>query len=375
MKKFIVRLVVFLLLPALLMSVPLAALYFSGECLTKIDDQIAANNKYLIGYAYQESNYKYLKWKGLESKPRKDIWALGSSRVLQFREGMFSSSFYNAGFTIESIGDFKPFLEGINSSKYPKTIIISLDQWMFNANWDALEKPQKSKEFWKNSFDFLPTMGILKMTLKDIFKRKYSISAVFQHHESIKIGLQARVNDRGFRNDGSMTEGNDIQKLLKNDPSLEDYGFRNTLNRIELGTSRFETGDTLNTKSLVLLDEFLTFCVKNNIEVIAFLPPFAEPVDKALQTSGKHGYISNIENAVKPILNNHGLEFWNFQHLDLPGTSDLDMIDGFHGGELVHANMLIYMLEHGSTIQKHTQVSLLRHALNQQKNTFEVFSY
>ena len=39
-----------------------------------------------------------------------DVWALGSSTVLQFREEMFSSSFYNLGLMISPISDIKTFL-------------------------------------------------------------------------------------------------------------------------------------------------------------------------------------------------------------------------------------------------------------------------
>jgi hypothetical protein len=288
---------------------------------------------------------------------------------------MFSSSFYNAGFTIESILDFKPFMEGIHHSKYPKMIIISLDQWMFNSNWDAMEKPRKPKDYCKTSYQFIPSVGVLKMTLKDISKRKYRLKDLLNDEETCKIGLQAKVNNKGFRNDGSMTEGSDIQKRLNNDQTLEDFGFRNTLKRIELGINRFERGDTLNTKSLKVLDEFLSFCHQHQIEVISFLPPFAQSVNEALEKSGRHNYIANIEKAVRPIVENYGFELWNFQHLNLHGISDKDMIDGFHGGEQVHVKMLLHMLGNNSIIKKHTRENLLQNALNKQKSTFEVLPY
>jgi hypothetical protein len=60
MKKFTLNLLAFLLLPILFISIPVATLYFSGESLSRIDDDVAKNDKYLIGYAYHESNYKYL---------------------------------------------------------------------------------------------------------------------------------------------------------------------------------------------------------------------------------------------------------------------------------------------------------------------------
>ena len=66
----------------------LAPAYFilsaSKENYFDIDEIIASDTNYLIGYAYNQENYRYLKWKTLVEKEQKDIWALGSSRVLQF---------------------------------------------------------------------------------------------------------------------------------------------------------------------------------------------------------------------------------------------------------------------------------------------------
>ena len=53
-------------------------------------------------------------------KDRFDVWALGSSRVLQFRSRMFEKSFYNAGYTMEGVGDFLPFMQSIPAEKYPE---------------------------------------------------------------------------------------------------------------------------------------------------------------------------------------------------------------------------------------------------------------
>ena len=63
--------------------------------------------------------HRYLKWKALQEKDRKEIWALGSSRVLQLRKQMFTTTFYNAGFTVIRIKDFMLFMKSIPKNKYP----------------------------------------------------------------------------------------------------------------------------------------------------------------------------------------------------------------------------------------------------------------
>src|SRR6188474_3306231 len=100
MKRFLINLSIFLLPLTLLLMPPCAVLYRTGENLKTVDDALTADDKYLIGYAYNEDNYGYLKWKTLTRKKCRVV-ALGSSRVLQFRDRMFDAPFYNAGFTIE----------------------------------------------------------------------------------------------------------------------------------------------------------------------------------------------------------------------------------------------------------------------------------
>ena len=97
MKKFVIN-VFFFCAPLLLFAIPpFLALKISRENYFEIDNVVTRKKKYLIGYAYNEPNYGYLKWKEVTSKPKQNILAVGSSRILQFRANMFQSSFYNAG--------------------------------------------------------------------------------------------------------------------------------------------------------------------------------------------------------------------------------------------------------------------------------------
>lgn len=117
---------------------PTYILWSSKENFHEIDKILNSKENYPIGCAHNEVNYHYLKWANLNLNQRRNVWALGSLRVLLFRENMFDVSFYNAGYTVESLNDFLPFLESIPDSKYPEYIIIGLDQWMFNSKYDEL---------------------------------------------------------------------------------------------------------------------------------------------------------------------------------------------------------------------------------------------
>ena len=92
--------IIMLVLPALLL------LKNTGENFTSLKSVIQNEEKALVGYFYNEPKIKYLKWKTIQKRNRMDIVALGSSRVLQFREEMFDAAFYNAGFTISRTNRF-----------------------------------------------------------------------------------------------------------------------------------------------------------------------------------------------------------------------------------------------------------------------------
>jgi hypothetical protein len=348
-------------------------LKISGESYTDIDDLILSGEKYLIGYAYDEKNYKYLKWKETVSRVKQNILALGSSRILQFRENMFTSSFYNAGYTISSISEFLPFMNSIPKDNYPDILIISLDQWMFNENWDALNENQNNLQ-WKYEFNKRASIITVINVWTDIIKNKYGFSTLFHNSDSVKrIGLNAIVNNKGFRNDGSMHYGDQITKLINKDSTANDFNYYDTFQRIEGGNMRFEYGSEINDKALQHLDSFLAFCKTNNIHVVGFLPPFANKVNEKMEETEQYGYEKDIYPGSLPIFQKYGYELWNLTYLNTYGSDDTETLDGFHGGEVTYQKMLIYMVENGSILKEYTDITRLIKDLNHKKNDYVVY--
>ncbi len=148
---------------------------------------------------------------------------------------MFQTSFYNAGYTIKSIGDFKSFLEGIPKNKYPTYLIIGLDQWMFNINWNNGGVAGQQNNYWSSSFSKYPKFDTYISVYKDLIKSKYGLNVITNNFSTKKIGLRAIVNNIGFRKDGSLYYGEQIYKLISNDITAKDYKFNNTFSRIKNG--------------------------------------------------------------------------------------------------------------------------------------------
>lgn len=378
MTKF-VKILFWFALPILIITAPIVwFLSLTGENYCSIGGIVKSKDKYLIGYAYNENNYSYLKWKTITENNKKDIWALGSSRVLQFRSNMFKGEFYNAGYTIESISDFQPFVESISKDKYPETIIIGLDQWMFNKEFDEL-KETKPKSYWKNSFSYSVNSTKFSAILKDLKMGKYDLSIVSNRYDENrklrKIGLNALVNNKGFRNDGSIYYGTQINKLLGNDSTVNDFNYTSTFERISNGNRRFEYGNSPNKKAFKILERFLDFCFDNKIKVVGFFPPFANKVRNKMDDTGRYHYMDSLYNLSREMFFKKGFELWDMQNLNKFGSNDDETIDGFHGGELTYLKILLYILKHNSSLNNYTNIEELENDLINAQNRFLVYDY
>jgi len=374
MKVFLKKITGFIIPLLLLLAPPFLTLYTSGENFKSIDEAIFTKTKYLIGYAYNENNYNYLKWKSLVLLPVNNVLAIGSSRVLQFRDKMFNTSFYNAGYSISSINDFVPFLKSLPKEKYPQYIIVGIDQWMFNKKWDNLSKIV-SIETWSSSFSKIPNFKVIKNIWLDlIFNKTKLIYDGNDNKEITKIGLNSYVNNSGFRNDGSFYYGSQIEKLLKNDSTASDFKYKDTFERINTGTKRFEYGESVNKDALNELDNFLNYCSCHDIYVVGFLPPFADKVNEKLKQS-KYNYIDEIMPKAQEFFNKYNFELYNFSHLCDIESGDEETIDGFHGGELAYLKILIKMIESNSKLKNVSNIVKLKEDLVNAKNRYFVYEY
>ena len=374
MKRFLLKVILFII-PFLLISLPpIIILKYSGENFTNIKPLVKSNHKHLIGYAYNENNYGYLKWIKIIENPKYDVWSLGSSRVLQFREEMFSKSFYNVGFTISKISDFYAFFQSLPKEKYPKYLIIGLDQWMFNKNWDS-GREISVKANWPRSFTYFPKFKTLIKCYKDLKKGKYGFNVIKNNSQIIKIGLNARVNNKGIRNDGSMFYGTQINKLINNDKSVDDYKFYDTYSRINNGNRRFQYGNKINPIAISKLNQFLSFCKIHKIDVIGFLPPFANSVYKKMIMSNNYKYLDNLSTELIPLFKKYDFEFYNYSTVQQLNLTDLYFIDGFHGGEVVYFNILIDMSRNNSLINDICDPKKMKSDENNKNNRYIIYKY
>ncbi|MDB5256716.1 MAG: hypothetical protein JWM14_1411 [Chitinophagaceae bacterium] len=371
MKQFIVKILFFGIPILLLLLLPILILYQTQENFRGIEDVLSSKRKYLIGYAYDETKYKYIKRFELNNNPKFHLLALGSSRVLQFRKEMFDSSFYNAGYTISRISDFIPFLDRMPHDKHPDYLVIGLDQWMFNSKWDSSASSMIYQDT-SQSFDKIPTFKVILNVYSDLYSEKILLNALAQKSRYNKVGLNAVMNNSGFRKDGSMCYGD---KLLTNDTTVEDYLYKDTYRRIRDGNRRFEYGENLSVTSIRELERLLAYCKLHNIYVVAFLPPFADQVYDKMKSSGNYEYIDKLPIALTPLFARYNFEWYDFSTVKKCNSDDEETLDGFHGGELTYQKMVIQMLENGSKLNKCTDVKRLKREVKIPINRYTVYDY
>ncbi|WP_224963246.1 hypothetical protein [Geomonas subterranea] len=389
MKRLLTKIALLAAPYALYLSIPFWVLVGTGEFRFNIDEIVGRavrGTPQMIGFRFNESAYKCLKLKTLSQLPRRDVVALGSSRVLQFRDKMFApKGFYNAGYTITSVPQFLAFVSSLPEEKLPKTLIVGLDQWMFNKNADALDRAPAKVDFSKfEQMDFVSVFNASDKIYKKVFDGSLSLSDVGTTGAAVcgkgpgavtlaTVGFNACANKTGFLNDGSMHYGGQIGKLVAGDKSADDYQFRNTLKKIEKGDTKFSHGDRINPEAVRQLRPFLDFCRTKNIHVVAFLPPFSDTAYRAMLGSGKFAYLDQLTPALAPVFQEYGYEFYDFSSVSRAGSTDLEAIDGFHGSESVYLNMLIRMLEAGSSLNGVCDLQALRESAEHKKNRYLVY--
>ncbi|GFO65539.1 hypothetical protein M1B72_03940 [Geomonas paludis] len=389
MKRLLTKLALLAAPYALYLALPFWVLLGTGELRFNVDEIVARavhGTPQLFGFRFNESAYKCLKLRTLSTLPRRDVVALGSSRVLQFRDKMFApATFYNAGYTITSVPHFLAFVSALPEDRLPKTLIVGLDQWMFNKKADSLDRASAKVNFTGyEQMDFVSVCNASDKIYKKVFDGSLRLGEVGTTGAAVcgkgvgaapltTVGFNACVNKTGFLNDGSMHYGGQIDRLLAGAKSADDYQFRNTLKKIEKGDTKFSHGDRVNPEAVRQLRPFLDFCRKRNIQVVAFLPPFSDTAYRAMIGSGKFQYLDQLAPALAPVFREYGYEFYDFSSVSRAGSTDQEAVDGFHGSESVYLNMLIRMLEAGSALNGVCDVNALRESAAHKKNRYLVY--
>lgn len=347
MAKFVRNIVLFLL-PLFLIAAAILPLYSLAKGTGELDSIEKSAEKQrndhhcIIGLGYNEQTpyYKLIN----ANYYKAPVIALGTSRVMQFKQACFSAPFYNCGGAVSgNFNEYRNFLENLDYS--PETVLVGLDAWVFNDAWNrdcaVYNNVQAIKE------DDRGKIPLMKSIVKDWVTKKWSAEGLNLYPGN--IGFNGRVKDSGFLYDGSYYYGD----VYRDPASSPDYEFADTKNRISDGVSRFEWGDHVDEDTTVQLENLLSYCKEKNIRVIGFLAPFAPSIYKMMEESGNYNYLTEIAPACCEVFEKYGFEFYDFMDGGNLNVTDAYFVDGFHGSELVYGLILERMVEQHSAVEQY----------------------
>ena len=237
------------------------------------------------------------------------------------------------------------FLEQLPENNRLKLVIIGIDQWSYNYNYTGeLSGPDPlyfTDTTLNKTLDFKNTLSKI---IDDYINQKLRLSQLVVNTN--RIGVNAKVNENGFLNDGSYYYGSRFSE--KNNP--DQHWFEDTFQRIENGDRRFEYGYEVNEKAVEQMDAFLKYCRQRNIYVIGFEPPFPSSVLQRMSAKGDdYSYIDEIPKRMEEVFEKYQFEFYDYSDVGGLGCgADSYFIDGFHGGDAVYALMFQDMLTKSS---------------------------
>ena len=370
-RQFFKKLLLFLLPLILVFPPPFFVFYFSGELtpMPTIVEKQRSNNLVLYGPSYftelPEGPIRPITIH--ERQPK--ILALGDSRVLQFRSKFFkdSKNFYNGGGLIDELDDFKKIIAGISIGAEPKLLLMDLEQDQFisfsaNATANSTSTIRRIN-YWINGW---------RKAYFDFFLGKYSISDLLASNPGqdgvFRIGLNARANNNGMRNDGSYFYGKYTSEVHERPNFDESY------RQIREGAGSFAYANDVAPGSIATVEAFLGYAKSRGIYVIGFLPPFPHAIYTVVH-SGAHeyGYLDKLEPLLAPIFKKYGYAFYNFSDLADLGATDKETIDGLHVSEKATLRLFIKMAEQNFTLQNYVDLPYLKEKLAGATGAYNVF--
>lgn len=332
MKRFIRIIALFMAPIVLLCGVFFAGLLRSGELCDSaaLADATVRGEVALYGLGYRDDTRAYKQ--RVTAQKKADFLVLGTSRAMQFRAQFFKTdSFYNAGGATAYLPQMLFFLQSLPEESLPSHLLLVLDQYFYNETWGNTNVERDSAPF---VFQEADTGYSFRRMLTGYPDSKYSLRQVLQTPRGV-YGMSAAGKNAGFYADGSYSYGT---ALLHPEQAL-DYGFKNTLSRIDRGIDRFEYGAAVSAENVAATATLLQFCAEKGIAVTAILPPYAPTVWQAMQTSGNYGYLNQLSPVLLPLFASYGFELFDYSYL--PETNDAQYVDGFHGSDRVYAAVCV----------------------------------
>ena len=373
MKTFFFKATLLLLPVAFLYIFPTYVEIKSGEfvpLLTVIEKQLDANTQVIYGPAFSDQT-TYHKAQ-MVTKLQPQVLALGNSKLLTLRAPFFNEgvTFYNAGGIVGEIGGFRKFLE-VTKAK-PEILIMTVEPLYFDPllviSTSTLDKKYQSVPY-VTKISSIVVQDWVTVYL-DYFKKKFTISELTQSDPSVEtIGLNARINGSGFRNDGSYHYGKQYESK-----QLKQEKISRAITYIENKTS-IESKEFFSNSARKELDELLRYCKENGIYVIGYIPPTPKAIEDTYKKFPRYDYMLETLSFTSPIFKKYGFEVYDFYSMARLGAGDEETIDEYHTSERVMLRVLIKMLDTNKELQQVAEKAYLKKILFNSKDQNDVMKH
>lgn len=344
MRSFKLKLLLFFGPIVALFSLPALVLGLSLEACSAdfiAERHFSGPREAVYGPAYTNPDARYKLASAWLHRPR--LLAMGSSRALELTSDLFTPAeglFYNAGLLTERLFEFRRALAHLPMDDC-KGVILVLDQWNFNPNWpNHGDNPLYERELAAGSSDVLNALqhGLWPIW-RDLGTGYLDLGRLVDRR--VNLGVSAKVRGNGFRWDGSYSYAD----VFADPENAKDYKFRASLGRVAEGSKRYEFGDTVDPAAVEELTRLLAELRRRDIFVVAYLPPYAPTVERALKDSGRHTYLPRIAPTIAPLLHEARVPFIDFTSCESIGCRDDEFVDGVHPGTSVDARILIALAD------------------------------
>jgi hypothetical protein len=304
---------------------------------TVIERQKQQTGKTIYGTGLHSNFHIYKKLLLSASEPK--VVVLGSSRVMQFRQHMFSEDFINLGGAMNSINQGIDIAPDIIEKKVD-VVILGIDAWWFN---EYVQNPSnKNKNNERRSYP--PTLVDVYTVIKWMANDKLSLTEMLRAtiNGTSDIGVRGQYKD-GFGPDGSHY----YTRRITGRKEHEDIYFEDTLQRIRDGNRKFQYSSEAHQQHIANFTHLIKQFERSGINVIILFPPFAEAVNNHFNVmKEQYGYIRDI----KSKLNGENIKYYDYTDATSIGSNDCEFIDGFHGGEVTYMRILFDIMQNDVTL-------------------------
>jgi hypothetical protein len=292
------------------------------------------NALYLSGLDQDVSYYKI----ALSKVREPDIVAVGSSRAMQVRTEFLNGPLVNWGGTIRTIGQLQWAAEElIKLPKKPKLALIFLDPWWFNERY----------------LDGRDVFAPRANRIGNVFRNAYVLASRAVTHgfstRPDRLGLAAIQSNQGYDYYGSyhyLARVTGVERQA-------DVQFRRTLRMVETEDDRFMGAAEPNPYAVKRWRDIRATLERNGIKVVAMVAPLAPSVIDLMRRKGRHGVYFNLAERL-------GGDVANFVDPQLfAGADNCEFLDGFHGGEISYARMLLTLAEKQPDVRPFVNSSFL----------------